>query len=225
MHPHRRQFLRGLLTVAGAAGASSAAAQHQHPAPSAPRRGGTRARRRRAVACRDARRPPDAVANGRGVKEFRLVAEPVKTEFLPGRHVDAWGFNGHMPGPTIEITEGERVRFVVHNKLPEPFSMHWHGLEVPIEMDGVPGHLARRRSRRAARSSTSSTLHQHGTFFYHSHMAMQEMMGMVGLFIVHPQQCPTRRAWTAISALILQGVGASCRTTPSRTRWRWSSTG
>ena len=47
-----------------------------------------------------------------GVKEFHLVAEPVKTEFVPGRHVDVWGFNGHMPGPTIEINEGDRVRVI-----------------------------------------------------------------------------------------------------------------
>ncbi len=121
-----------------------------------------------------------------GVKEFHLVAEPVKTEFLPGRHVDAWGFNGHMPGPTIEITEGDRVRFLVHNKLPEPFSMHWHGLEVPIEMDGGPG-ISQEPIAPGGMFTYEFTVHQHGTFFYHSHMAMQELMGMVGFFIAHPR--------------------------------------
>jgi FtsP/CotA-like multicopper oxidase with cupredoxin domain len=76
-----------------------------------------------------------------GVKEFHLTAAPVRTEFMTGRPVDAWGFNGSMPGPTIEITEGDRVRIFVKNELPEPFSMHWHGLEVPTHGRHA-GHLA-----------------------------------------------------------------------------------
>ena len=47
-----------------------------------------------------------------GVKEFYLVAEPVRTEFVPGRVVDAWGYNGSVPGPTIEVNEGDRVRVI-----------------------------------------------------------------------------------------------------------------
>ena len=121
-----------------------------------------------------------------GVKVFHLVAEPVRTEFVPGRPVDCWGFNGSMPGPTIEVTEGDRVRLVVHNKLPELFSMHWHGFEVPIEMDGVPG-VTQDPIAPGESFTYEFTLHQHGTFFYHSHMAMQEMMGMIGLFVMHPR--------------------------------------
>ncbi len=121
------------------------------------------------------------------VKVFRLVAEPVRTEFVPGRAVDAWGFNGSMPGPTIEVNQGDRVRFIVENRLPEVFSMHWHGLEVPIEMDGVPG-VTQDPTPPGASFTYEFTLHQHGTFFYHSHMAMQEMMGMIGLFIIHPSE-------------------------------------
>ena len=58
-----------------------------------------------------------------GVKEFHLVAEPVRRDFLPGRPVDCWGFNGTMPGPTIEVTQGDRVRLVVENRLPELFAL------------------------------------------------------------------------------------------------------
>ena len=122
-----------------------------------------------------------------GVKEFHLVAEPVRREFLPGRTVDCWGFNGTMPGPTIEVTEGDRVRLVVENRLPELFSMHWHGFEIPIDMDGVPG-LTQDPIAPGETFVYEFTLHQHGTFFYHSHMAMQEMMGMIGLFIMHPRE-------------------------------------
>ena len=122
-----------------------------------------------------------------GVKEFHLVAEPVKREFLPGRTIDCWGFNGTMPGPTIEVTQGDRVRLVVENRLPELFAMHWHGFEIPIEMDGVPG-LTQDPIAPGETFAYEFTLHQHGTFFYHSHMAMQEMMGMIGLFIMHPRE-------------------------------------
>src|SRR5215510_7718814 len=61
-----------------------------------------------------------------GVKEFHLIAEPVRTEFLPGRVVDAWGFNGSVPGPTIEINQGDRVRVILDNHLPEMTAVHWH---------------------------------------------------------------------------------------------------
>ena len=63
-----------------------------------------------------------------GVKEFHLVAEPVKREFAPGMIVNCWGYNGQTPGPTIEAVEGDRVRILVTNKLPEPTSVHWHGV-------------------------------------------------------------------------------------------------
>jgi FtsP/CotA-like multicopper oxidase with cupredoxin domain len=127
-----------------------------------------------------------------GAKVFHLVAEPVRTDFMPGRPVDCWGFNGSMPGPTIEVTEGDRVRLVVENRLPELFSIHWHGFEVPFEMDGVPG-LTQDPIAPGETFVYEFTLHQHGTFFYHSHMAMQEMMGMIGLFIMHPRTPYTPR--------------------------------
>ena len=54
-----------------------------------------------------------------GVKEFQLTAEPVRRELLPGLWMDTYGYNGDMPGPTIEINQGDRVRIIVTNKLPE----------------------------------------------------------------------------------------------------------
>src|SRR5262245_59020823 len=122
-----------------------------------------------------------------GAKEFNLVAEPVRAEFVPGRPVDVWGYNGSMPGPTLEANEGDRIRVVFENHLPEMTSIHWHGLEVPMEMDGVPG-LGQDPVMPGERFVYEFTLNQRGTFFYHSHFAMQEMMGMVGLFILHPQE-------------------------------------
>lgn len=121
-----------------------------------------------------------------GVKEFHLVAEHVRREMLPNQFFDVWGYNGSMPGPLIEATEGDRVRIIVHNKLPEATSMHWHGLEVPIAMDGVPG-LTQNPIPPGEMFTYEFDLHQTGTFFYHSHGPMQEIIGMVGLFVIHPR--------------------------------------
>jgi hypothetical protein len=120
------------------------------------------------------------------VKVFNLIAEPVKQLIVPGRTFDLWGFNGSAPGPTIQASEGDRVRIVFENRLPEPTGIHWHGLELPVEMDGVPG-VGQRAVMPGERFVYEFQLHQNGTFFYHPHMAMQEMVGMLGGFIIHPK--------------------------------------
>ena len=94
-----------------------------------------------------------------GFKTFRLVAEPVKREFAPGMIVNCWGYNGQTPGPTIEAVEGDRVRIYLTNHLPEPTSMHWHGVIIPNGMDGVgradpAAHSARRNIRLRVRAET-----------------------------------------------------------------------
>jgi manganese oxidase len=121
------------------------------------------------------------------VKEFHLIAEPVKQEIVPGRTADLWGYNGSAPGPTIQVSQGDRVRIVVDNHLPEATSMHWHGFEIPTDMDGAPGS-SQDPIAPGGRFVYEFTLHQEGTYFYHSHMAMQEMMGMIGAFIMHPKE-------------------------------------
>ncbi|MHB8972076.1 MAG: multicopper oxidase family protein [Pirellulaceae bacterium] len=120
-------------------------------------------------------------------KEFHLIAEPVRREILPGLWMDTYGYNGDMPGPTIEINQGDRVRIVVHNELPEATTLHLHGFELPNDMDGVP-YLVQDLIEPDKQFVYELTVHQEGTFFYHSHVGMQETMGMVGLFIVHPSK-------------------------------------
>jgi FtsP/CotA-like multicopper oxidase with cupredoxin domain len=122
-----------------------------------------------------------------GVKEFHLVAEHVRREVLPDQWFDFWGYNGSMPGPLIEAVQGDRVRFIVQNKLPEPTVVHWHGLEIPNAMDGVDG-LTQDPIPPGGTFTYEFDLHQNGTFFYHSHGGMQEVMGMLGLFVIHPKQ-------------------------------------
>jgi manganese oxidase len=129
----------------------------------------------------------------RGVKVFKLVAEPVKRKIAPFKTIDAWGYNGTCPGPTIQVQQGDRVRVIFENKLPESTSIHWHGLEVPIDQDGVPW-ISQKPIAPGEKYVYEFTVHQEGTFFYHSHGAMQEMMGMIGFFVSHPERAYKPRA-------------------------------
>ena len=174
MNP-RRSFFRGVLGLGAgvAAVAGAARAQQVRSVPTATQ----------PVMTPDIADLPFTIDNG--VKVFHLVAEPVKQVIIPGRTFDLWGFNGSAPGPTIQANEGDRVRIVFDNHLPEPTGIHWHGLELPIEMDGVPG-IGQKPVMPGERFVYEFSLHQNGTFFYHPHMAMQEMVGLLGGFIIHP---------------------------------------
>jgi uncharacterized membrane protein len=122
------------------------------------------------------------------VKVFHLIAEPIRREFAPGFWVNCWGYNGSSPGPTIEATEGERVRIFVTNKLNEPTSVHWHGIILPNGMDGVAG-LNQQAIRPGQTFKYEFTLKQNGTFMYHPHSdeMTQVALGMMGFFIIHPK--------------------------------------
>lgn len=125
----------------------------------------------------------------KGVKVFHLIAEPVKQEFSPGLVVNAWGYNGSAPGPTIEAVEGDTVRILVTNKLPEPTTIHWHGILVPNAQDGVTG-LNQAPIQPGTTYTYEFTLKQHGTYMYHPHFdeMIQIGMGMMGFFIIHPKE-------------------------------------
>lgn len=210
MSDSRRDFLKksGLLGAGMLAGGGIASAQHQghtHPQPQPPAKQETPEKKRaparkeapaRKVAAPVETRPPVAVETPdvpklpftmeNGVKVFHLTAEVVKTQLMPGKEMYGWGYNGSIPGPMIEVNEGDRVRIIHHNKLPEATSIHWHGLEVPPDMDGVP-FISQPPIEPGQSYTYEFTLNQNGTFFYHSHGAMQEMMGMIGLFVIHPK--------------------------------------
>jgi FtsP/CotA-like multicopper oxidase with cupredoxin domain len=125
----------------------------------------------------------------RGVKVFHLVAEPVRREFAPGMVIECWGYNGQTPGPTIEAIEGDRVRILVTNKLPERTSVHWHGVILPNGMDGVSG-LNQPHIEPGETYAYEFTLRQHGTQLYHPHSdeTVQMALGMMGFFVIHPRR-------------------------------------
>lgn len=120
------------------------------------------------------------------IKVFRLTAHVLKLQIAPQKTIDVWGFNGSAPGPTIQVTQGDKVRVVFKNELPEPSSMHWHGFEDQLANDGMPG-ISQEPVKPGQSFVYNFVIKQEGTFFYHSHMAMQEMAGMLGAFIMHPK--------------------------------------
>ena len=185
MNKTRRNFLQSAaLLSAGALTKASAAQSAQAPINKSQQRRAT-TQKYLPVQTPDVSNLPHEMDNG--VKVFHLVAEPVKQEIFPGKILNLWGYNGSAPGPTIQVTQGDRVRIIVDNHLPEPTSMHWHGFDIPFAMDGGPG-LSQDAILPGGRFVYEFTLQQEGTYFYHSHMAMQEMMGMIGAFIMHPQE-------------------------------------
>lgn len=127
-----------------------------------------------------------------GIKFFELVAEPVNQEILPGVFIKGWGYNGSIPGPTIQVYPGDYVRIRVINRLPEATSVHWHGLNVPNPMDGVP------EVEPSPKIEPGHYFDYHfqitnppGTHMYHSHVnvAKQDMLGLLGgLVILDPHE-------------------------------------
>src|ERR671920_2324983 len=66
-----------------------------------------------------------------GVKVYELTAKKIQWEVTPGQKVEAWAYNDQVPGPQIRVREGDKVRVVLHNELPESTAVHFHGLELP----------------------------------------------------------------------------------------------
>ncbi|MBW3546915.1 MAG: copper oxidase [Actinobacteria bacterium] len=120
-----------------------------------------------------------------GVKVFTLNAEPVQWELVPGRSVTAWGYNGQVPGPELWVDEGDRVRVEFTNDLPVATTIHWHGVEVPNEMDGVPG-VTQDPIEPGERFVYEFEAKPSGTFWYHSHLdAVRQLdMGLSGAFVI-----------------------------------------
>ena len=127
-----------------------------------------------------------------GVVELDLTASPTRLELLPGKTTEAWAFNGMVPGPTIELREGDFVTVHFHNKLPQPSTVHWHGLHLPAGSDGSPldAVLPGKSRDYVFRLAPGSA----GTYWYHPHPDMttteQVSKGLYGALIVRPAKDP-----------------------------------
>ncbi len=123
-----------------------------------------------------------------GVKVFNLEVSLIKWNILPDVQVVAYAFNRQVPGPRIRITQGDRVRMIVKNNLPEGTSVHWHGLTVPNAMDG-PADITQKPIAPGQSFTYEFTVTQWGTYFYHSHTNAdrQEALGMYGALLIDPK--------------------------------------
>lgn len=124
--------------------------------------------------------------------DFELTLDYTAVDF-DGRHGIATTINGSLPGPTLHMREGETVSIRVHNRLRETASIHWHGIILPFQMDGVPG-ISFAGIAPGETFTYRFTLQQSGTYWYHSHSGMQELTGVYGALIVEPRGGETIRA-------------------------------
>lgn len=124
-----------------------------------------------------------------GVKVFELTAKAVQWPILEGVAVTAFTYNGTVPGPLIRVTEGDQVRIVVKNELPDPTTVHWHGIEVPNAMDGIPD-VTQDPIQPGETFTYEFTAKPAGTFMYHSHFEgdVQVGAGLYAPFIIDPKE-------------------------------------
>ena len=123
------------------------------------------------------------------VREFTLTAEEIDWEIMPGTTIRAWAYNGQMPGPEIRVHEGDLVRITLRNALPAGTTIHWHGVNLPPEMDGPVG------LNQAAVEPGQDFVYEFvatpaGTRWYHSHAdpTTQIALGLYGSFIIEPRE-------------------------------------
>lgn len=105
---------------------------------------------------------------------------------VDGRESHAIGINGTVPGPLLRLREGQQLRVHVENALDEDSSIHWHGLLLPFQMDGVPG-ISFPGIKPRSRFMYEFPVVQAGTYWYHSHSGLQEQVGLFGPIVIEPK--------------------------------------
>ena len=142
-----------------------------------------------------------------GIVEVELTAAPARLPLLPGGPpVEAYAYNGSVPGPTLEAQEGDSVIIHFHNGLPEATTVHWHGIHLPADMDGSPLYpIASGATYTYAFRIPAGTA---GTYWYHPHpdrrSSFQVAMGLFAAFIVRSAQDPVAARGIPEKLLILQ---------------------
>ena len=131
-----------------------------------------------------------------GVKVFTLAARELKWETEPGVFVEAMGYNGQVPGPELRVNPGDRVRIVLRNEMTQPTVLHFHGLTVPNEMDGVPYITQDPILPGDFFTYEFEVTDPPGMYVYHSHFNSAEQVGrgLYGAFYVEP----TRGDWGSV---------------------------
>lgn len=190
---HRRTLLRAGLAVVGA-GVLAACTDGEQPAGSYVAPDGEQVR------AAEAKRHPGAVRDVR----LTAVAAPVD---LGGLTVDTWSFDGAVPGKPIRVTAGEVVRATLTNRLPEHTTVHWHGLALRNDADGVPDVTQKHIPAGAGHVYEFTAAHP-GTFWFHPHAGVQLDRGLYAPLIVEDPHEPLAydEEWVVVLDDWLDGV-------------------
>lgn len=141
---------------------------------------------------------------GHQVVSVEVEAREIDWEFVSGVSSRAWGFNGTVPGPTLEATVGDVFEIRFTNRLPEPTVVHWHGLRIPAAMDGT--EMVQRPVAPGKTFTYRFRLPDADTFWYHSHFneTVQLERGLYGALIV---RSPDEPVFDADRTLKLPPIG------------------
>ena len=121
------------------------------------------------------------------IREFRFSATRAKVNLGTGPDFLAWTYNNQVPGPEIRVKEGEIIRVILKNNLPEETSIHWHGIPLPNPMDGVPG-VTQKGILPGESFVYEFEAKPPGTYIYHSHAGYQLDQGLYGSLIIEPKK-------------------------------------
>jgi FtsP/CotA-like multicopper oxidase with cupredoxin domain len=136
---------------------------------------------------------PQTRSRASTTREYKLLAAPARVQIVDAAHPETavWAYAGQVPGPEVRVRQGERLRLVVENNLPEPTTVHSHGIRLPNAMDGVP-HLTQEPILPGTKFVYEFDCPDAGTFWYHPHAnsASQVGRGLYGALIVEEHEPP-----------------------------------
>ena len=138
-----------------------------------------------AVAQHQAMQKEQGAYHGKRV-EYDLYIDHLLVDYT-GKQRKGLAINGGIPGPVLRFNEGDTAIIRVHNKLNEETSIHWHGLLLPNEQDGVP-YLTTAPIKAKTTHTFTFPLIQSGTYWYHSHTMLQEQSGIYGSIVIYPNK-------------------------------------
>jgi FtsP/CotA-like multicopper oxidase with cupredoxin domain len=163
----RRQFLATAATVGLAGGCSLIPTRSQAVRPSSPAVAAAETRRRRP-----------------GARIYQLILTAATAGLdLAGRQVTAWAYNHTVPGPLLRVRAGEVLRVHLDNRLPDATSIHWHGIRLRNDMDGVPD-MTQPPVQPGSRFTYEFTVPDAGTYFFHPHVGLQLDRGLYAALLV-----------------------------------------
>ena len=143
-----------------------------------------------------------------GTKEFALTAEVIDWEVEPGKKVRAWSYNGMVPGPLIRVNTGDKVRVVLDNQLPQSTSIHFHGIDVPNAMDGVPD-VTQKPTKPGKQFVYEFVAKGPAVGMYHSHHHAEHQVpdGLLGAFIIDDLPVPAGVVVSQRLPMVLNDAG------------------